>query len=214
MKILGQIISVQPLALIISLPNQLLGHVPITQISNHLTNLLEAMEEDEDLADHESDNEEKEPRSRVPDLFAIFHPGQYVRAVVTAIHASGSTDMTGVGKTRDHNVKASRRVELSLSPDKINNGVQRDDLKPNFVRLCQFSICIYVEISSRRYQQLSKASRIMDTFLILAYLTFLDSCRSKMQRRGPSITALNFMLADYSMFLFQNYQEMDVPAQS
>lgn len=139
MKVLGQIVSVQPLALIVSLPNQLLGHVPIIQISPTLTNILETMGEDEPPSDDDdaSGDEEENKMSRVPDLFNIFTPGQYVRAVVTAVHAAGSTDALGIEKTRDETVKASRRVELSLSPDKVNNGVLTGDLHAGFVsRLC------------------------------------------------------------------------------
>jgi rRNA biogenesis protein RRP5 len=138
MKILGQVISVQPLALVVSLPNQLLGHVPITQISAHLTHILETMDEDEDSSEAESDNEPKQQRA--PDLFEIFRPGQYVKAVVTAVHAAGSTNMPGIGRTRDETVKASRRVELSLSPDKVNDGVQKSDLRPGFVRTLSISL--------------------------------------------------------------------------
>ena len=144
MKIFGQVISVQPLALIVSLPNQLLGHVPITQISTHLTRILEAMEEDEELSEAEPDGEQK----RVPDLFEIFNPGQYVRAVVTAVHAAGSTNVTGIGRTRDETVKASRRVELSLSPDKVNDGVRKGDLRQGFVRaISTFLFKVYVYLS-------------------------------------------------------------------
>lgn len=134
MKILGQVMSVEPLALIVSLPNQLLAHVPITNISSQLTHLLESMDEDEpeDVSD-ESDNEEGPSSSRrVPELFEIFRPGQYVRAVVTAVHAAGSTDTTGFSRTRDESQKASRRVELSLFPEKVNEGVAKADLKPGF----------------------------------------------------------------------------------
>lgn len=132
MKIFGQIMSVQPLALVVSLPNQLFGHVPITQISTHLTHLLEVVDENEESSEAESDDEQKQ--KGIPDLFEIFRPGQYVRAVITAVHAAGSTNVTGIGRTRDETVKASRRVELSLSPDKVNDGVQKSDLRSGFVR--------------------------------------------------------------------------------
>jgi rRNA biogenesis protein RRP5 len=131
MKILGQIISIQPLALIVSLPNQLLGHVPLTQISTHLTHILESIDEDDELSDSRSDDEQK--HKRVPELSEIFHPGQYVRAVVTAVHSAGSIDAIGIGRTRDETAKASRRVELSLSPNEVNDGVQKGDLRPGFV---------------------------------------------------------------------------------
>ncbi|KAL1677463.1 hypothetical protein EV122DRAFT_214020 [Schizophyllum commune] len=125
-KILGQIISVQPLALIVSLPNQLLGHVPITNISTQLTAALEAMDVDE------SDDEDAPAQTAVPDLDDIFRPGQYVRAVVATVHAPGTTDLSGIGRSRDEIVRASRRVELSLVPGKVNAGVQKGDLKEGF----------------------------------------------------------------------------------
>ncbi|KAK0208872.1 hypothetical protein DFS33DRAFT_480538 [Desarmillaria ectypa] len=128
MKIFGQIMSIQPFALIVSLPNQLFGHVPITNVSSQLTSLLEKTEnEDED--DEESNSENG---VRVPSLFDIFREGQYVRAVVTALHAPGHTDIVGIGRTRDDAVRASKRVELSLYPEKVNAGVKKTDLVPGF----------------------------------------------------------------------------------
>ncbi|GJE87565.1 U3 snoRNP-associated protein Rrp5 [Phanerochaete sordida] len=134
MKILGQVMSVEPLALIVSLPNQLLAHVPITNVSSQLTQLLESMDEDEpeDDSDASDDEEGTSMRRRVPELHEIFRPGQYVRAVVTAVHAAGSTDTTGFSRTRDESHKASRRVELSLFPEKVNEGVAKADLKAGF----------------------------------------------------------------------------------
>ncbi|KAJ7225707.1 hypothetical protein GGX14DRAFT_640485 [Mycena pura] len=134
MKILGQIVSIEPLALIVSLPNQLFAHVPITHISSQLTRLLEStMDEDssQDEDDEDDDNSTSSP-SRVPGLSEIFCPGQYVRAVVTAVHAPGSTDVSGIGKSRDEVTRASRRVELSLLPERVNAGVHKSDLKAGF----------------------------------------------------------------------------------
>jgi rRNA biogenesis protein RRP5 len=131
MKILGQIVSIQPLALIVSLPNQLFAHVPITNISSQLTALLEEIEQEDE--ESEEDSDEGEPRkSPVPTLFEIFREGQYLRAVVSVVHAHGSTDISGVLKSRDEVVRASRRVELSLLPEKVNSGVQKSDLSAGF----------------------------------------------------------------------------------
>lgn len=133
MKLLGQIASIQPLALIISLPNQLMGHVPITQVTSQLTNRLESMHEQEEPSDTESvDDGESDSQTEVPDLFQLFHVGQYVRAIVTNVHASGSTDVSALGKLRDEAAKASRRIELSLVPKTVNSGVLKTDLKPGF----------------------------------------------------------------------------------
>ncbi|KAJ4485931.1 hypothetical protein J3R30DRAFT_3655234 [Lentinula aciculospora] len=134
MKIFGQIIAIQPLALIVSLPNQLLGHVPITNISSQYTSLLERMDvdEDEDAEESEAENDESESRSKVSELADLFHKGQYVRATVTSLHVPGSTDTTGLGKSRDETIRASRRVELSLNPERVNAGIHKSDLKAGY----------------------------------------------------------------------------------
>ncbi|KAF9040398.1 nucleic acid-binding protein [Hymenopellis radicata] len=127
MKIFGQIIAIQPLALVVSLPNQLFGHVPITNISAPLTALLEKAEAEDDEEDDTSiDN------SGVPDLFEIFHEGQYVRAIVTGVHAAGITDVTGIGRSRDESVRASKRIELSLDPQKVNADIKKSDIVQDF----------------------------------------------------------------------------------
>lgn len=128
MKIFGQIASIQSLALIISLPNQLFAHVPITNISSQLTELLEKVGDDSS-----EDSEDEDENAGFPDLSSVFSEGQYIRAVVTAVHSSGSTDQSGLSKSRDELVRASRRVELTLVPEHVNRGVSKTDLKPNFV---------------------------------------------------------------------------------
>ena len=162
MRVFGQIISVEPLALIVSLPNQLLAHVPVTNITSQLTKLLENMDEDVSMESEESDDDEAGPsrRAHVPELFEIFHPGQYVRSVVNAVHAAGSTDVLGLGKARDDSHKAIRRVELSLIPEKVNAGVVKADLKPGFVS------CIrtfnYETFTYHRRQTLSAAVKSVE----------------------------------------------------
>jgi len=136
MKIFGQIVNILPLALIVSLPNQLFGHVPITNISPQFTELLEHLDAEEVRSNYEEVEEENEDSSppHIPELTDIFNVGQYVRAVVSVVHAPGTTDVSGVGKSRDENIKASKRVELSLIPERVNTGVQKSDLKQGFVR--------------------------------------------------------------------------------
>ena len=137
MKILAQVISIEPLALIVSLPNQLYGHVPITQISSELTASLESVDmDDESRSDEEEDREEEdaEMKTRLPDLFELFRPGQYLRCVVVASHAAGTTKAgAGTGRAPGEVEKVSRRVELSLVPEQVNQGVLKTDLKPGFV---------------------------------------------------------------------------------
>lgn len=143
MKIFGQIVSILPLALIISLPNQLFAHIPITNISSQLTqNLERAEEEDEDsIMDDDDDKEdEKNVKDAIPELFEIFSVGQFVRAVVSAVHQPGASNTSGIDKSRDEITKASKRVELSLIPERVNAGVSKSDLKQGFVS-SQFAEC-------------------------------------------------------------------------
>jgi rRNA biogenesis protein RRP5 len=138
MKIFAQVVSIEPLALVVSLPNQLYGHVPITQISSEFTAALESMNEDdeprsgEEEVDEDADADAK--TSPLPDLFDLFRSGQYLRCVVVASHAAGTTKArVGTGRAMSEIEKASRRVELSLSPGQVNQGVLKTDLKPGFV---------------------------------------------------------------------------------
>ncbi|KAG8219657.1 hypothetical protein J3R82DRAFT_612 [Butyriboletus roseoflavus] len=129
MKVLGQVMSIQPLAIVVSLPNQLLAHVPITQITSQLT---ERLESTNDVEDGELDDDKSGSSTQVPDLTNLFYVGQYVRAVVISAHAPGTTDVAGLGRVRDDAIKASRRVELSLFPEKVNTGVRKVDLRAGY----------------------------------------------------------------------------------
>lgn len=138
MKILGQVIAILPLALIISLPNQLFAHVPITNISVQFTEFLENMDSQDFETNLEEDGEEEEdrqPKLRVPELSDMFKVGQYVRAVVSAVHPPGASDTSGIGRSRDETSRASKRVELCLIPERVNFGVQKSDLKSGFARI-------------------------------------------------------------------------------
>ena len=137
MKILCQIVSVEPLSLIVSLPNQLFGHVPITQVSSELTTLLEKIDESVDEEDEESEDEDgaSKRQHKIPDLADLFTPGQYLRAIVTSVNASGTTDNLGSGRPKNNSQRVSRRVELSVEPHKVNAGIVVRDLTPGFVSL-------------------------------------------------------------------------------
>ncbi|GAA5868775.1 hypothetical protein JCM3774_003888 [Rhodotorula dairenensis] len=137
-KVLCQVVQVRPLELIVSLPNQLLGHIPITNISTEFTARLEAAgedssdeEEDED-EEEDSDEEDEEKASKgLPGLPALFHPGQWVVAAVVSSKSSDSKVKLG-GRDGDETVRASRRIELSVEPEKVNEGIAKGDLKRGF----------------------------------------------------------------------------------
>lgn len=125
----------EPLSLIVSLPNQLFGHIPITQISSEFTALLEKVDESEDDEEEESEDVDgaSKPQRKIPDLADIFSPGQYLRAVVTEVRAPGTTDHLAVSRPKDDSQRVSRRVELSVEPLKVNGGIAAKDLTPGFV---------------------------------------------------------------------------------
>ncbi|GAA6018426.1 hypothetical protein JCM11491_006993 [Sporobolomyces phaffii] len=135
-KVFAQIVQVRPLELIVSLPNQLLAHVPITNLSSEFTQRLEAAgeesesesEQDEDSDEDSDDDDEPRAKSALPGLPSLFKAGQWISAVVTASKPADSKQKLG-GREGDENVRTSRRVELSLEPEKVNEGVAKGDLK-------------------------------------------------------------------------------------
>ena len=102
------------------------------------------MDVDSDNGDG-SDSGDEDKGMGVPELSDIFTPGQYVRTIVTTVHPLGVTaDSSGLGKSRDEMVRASRRVELSLVPEQVNTGLQKADLKSGFVSsLFSLPLCSY-----------------------------------------------------------------------
>lgn len=59
-------------------------------------------------------------------------------AVVVASKGTDSKAKLG-GREGDENVRASRRVELSLEPERVNEGIAKGDLKAGFVSPCLLS---------------------------------------------------------------------------
>ncbi|KAJ3741064.1 hypothetical protein EV360DRAFT_12670, partial [Lentinula raphanica] len=90
------------------------------------------VDEGEDVEESGDEGEGSASRSKIPELSELFHVGQYVRTTVTLLHVPGTTDVTGLGKSRDETLRASRRVELSLNPEQVNDGVQKSDLKAGY----------------------------------------------------------------------------------
>jgi rRNA biogenesis protein RRP5 len=108
--VLGQVMKITPRDITLALPNNLIGYVPLTAISDQLTKrverLLEADEQEEKEDEEEDDNFED------VDLKHLFQIGQFLRAYVTS---NGS----------DENKK---RIELSLDPHLVNKGLSKSDI--------------------------------------------------------------------------------------
>ncbi|QRV97232.1 rRNA biogenesis protein RRP5 [Ceratobasidium sp. AG-Ba] len=129
-KLFGTITSILPLALIVSLPNQLMGHVPIINISSQLTSRLESSPSRSSSPSSEEEEEEEE-ETDIPSLTQLFSPGQYVSCIVKQVRpATGSIDFGA--RPRDESEKAARKVELSIRPGDVNAGVGAGDLSVGF----------------------------------------------------------------------------------
>ncbi|SPO21291.1 related to RRP5 - processing of pre-ribosomal RNA [Ustilago trichophora] len=149
-RLLCSVLAIHPLAVVVSLPNQMLGHIPVTHISPQFTQRLQAaadasaedddededededesMEEDSDDEDEEdgaSKKQSKKDVKKVPELRDLFHVGQWLVASVVQVR---SGDVAKGRPTREGGEyeKESRRVELSLAPHLVNTGVSVSDL--------------------------------------------------------------------------------------
>lgn len=114
--VLGTVCAINALDIDIALPNNLIGHVPITAISDPLTERLEANMAADDEADESSDDNDDGI-----DLHSLFRIGQYVRAyVVSTIDESAPVK----GKPKRH-------IELALQPALANSGISTQDVVPN-----------------------------------------------------------------------------------
>nr|ODN95502.1 rRNA biogenesis protein RRP5 [Cryptococcus depauperatus CBS 7855] len=128
-RVLGRVHTIHPLHLILSLPNNLLAHVPITEISNTLTQLLTAEEAravEEEEEEQESDNEDA-----APDLAQLFVPGQYIPAKVLTLYPTASQSFVSQYPSTE-TIRLAARVELTLIPEKVNSEVSKKDLETGY----------------------------------------------------------------------------------
>jgi rRNA biogenesis protein RRP5 len=147
MRILGQVIEIHPLHGVVSLPNQMLGHIPLPQVTHQLTERIEKLPDEEDSSDEEEVPEEEEGSSevaakRIPELRDIFRIGQYVQSIVTAVHAAGATaPNSDLGKPKNETDRGSRRIVLSTVPNEVNREVSGKDLVAGYVGAARSPAC-------------------------------------------------------------------------
>ena len=107
--VLGQVSQINHHDIALSLPNNLTGYVPITSISDKITQKIEAIAgAEEDEVDDEQDDMED------IDLKNLFSIGQYLRAYV--VSTGDDSGPTTPGKLK-------RRIELSLRPQQSNQSL-------------------------------------------------------------------------------------------
>lgn len=112
--VLGQIIDISHQDLTLALPNNLVGYVPLTAISDKLNERLEMLLKDDE--EKEGDTEEDEEFEDV-DLKDMFYLGQYLRACVTSLTDDGA--------------RARKRLELSIEPKLVNKGLSKRRMPVN-----------------------------------------------------------------------------------
>lgn len=125
-KLAGMIIQVRPLELIVSLPSQLVGHVPITEISSYYTRKLEELAEEEHQSQDSNDRNTDEAENSLKGLNEMFSVGQWIRCSVlkTTDHPRPKVRVTPL-------VQSAMRVTLTLDPSHINSGIDKSDLQAN-----------------------------------------------------------------------------------
>ncbi|WFD18124.1 rRNA biogenesis protein rrp5 [Malassezia caprae] len=128
-KMLCSVLAVHPLAIVVSMCDQLLGHVPVTSVSRQLTERLQAALDDEDEASEDMDDEEDAP----PELHEIFTVGQWVRASVESVGAPGTQRQWGLGREGGEYERESQRVQLTLEPHVVNEGISASDLSEGYM---------------------------------------------------------------------------------
>lgn len=112
--VLGQVCEINDLEIALALPNNLVGHIPITSISDPLTKRIEAAAASDDTDGDSSPDDDV-------DLKSLFEIGQYLRAHVDSTMEEG-TARPG---------KAKRRIELSIRPGDANTGLSKQELVAN-----------------------------------------------------------------------------------
>ncbi|KAF2189023.1 rRNA biogenesis protein-like protein RRP5 [Zopfia rhizophila CBS 207.26] len=117
--VLGQVSDITSRDIVLALPNNLSGFVPLTAISDKLTTRIEKLVQEEERSDVDSSISED---FEDIDLKEMFFVGQYLRAYVTS-----STD----GGLKDGVTKSRKRIELSIDPKVVNRGISKSNLAVN-----------------------------------------------------------------------------------
>lgn len=114
--VLGIVKQINKMELVLALPDNLVGFIPITNISSQLITLLEKYDDQNESSDDDSDDENdksiaKSTSIEFPDLSQRFTIGQYLRAKVIA----------------NQNEKQKKRFELSIEPEQVNSSMDQND---------------------------------------------------------------------------------------
>lgn len=110
--VLGQIIDASHQDIVLALPNNLVGYVPLTAVSDKLNERLEKLLKEEEVTAEDEDESFEDVH-----LEDMFTAGQYLRACVTA--------------TTDDSARGRKRLELSIDPKLVNKGLSKRKMPAN-----------------------------------------------------------------------------------
>ena len=136
MIILGCVTQINSTDITVALPNNLVGFVPITSISEQLTKKIETLLEGEE-SDNEGDGKAEEGQlsaacKKIDDdltnLNNYFSIGQYIRACVVSNGEDVPQHSGRRNSTSTEHTKYKKRIELSLQPSMANAGVTVKEL--------------------------------------------------------------------------------------
>lgn len=111
----GCITKIKDLELIVALPSQIIGVVPITEISEQVSAAVERIAGDNDNDEDEEDEGEEE--QGLPSLYKLFRVGQFVQCRVVRVQMADPSDK----RTKTH-------VELTMRPEAVNRDVAKVDV--------------------------------------------------------------------------------------
>lgn len=112
-KVLGQISQINRYDIALALPNNLTGYIPMTSISDDVTEALQKLVTEDGADDNAEDVKQI-------DLNSYFSVGQYLQAYVMS-----TQDEEVVGR------KSKRHIELSINPSQVNKGLKKADIVVN-----------------------------------------------------------------------------------
>ena len=161
------IAEINDLDLLISLPNQLTGHVSITELSDAITDTVEKLTMQDDT-DHDHDDDDIVTVSAensgdenddsdiddndtvaapvdagvLPSLHDMFMVGQPLVCGVLSVEDATTTSATTTAATTA-TATARKRVELSCRPGRINKGVTGDGIVSGMVSVIVICCCLF-----------------------------------------------------------------------
>ena len=108
--VLGQVSQINRSDIALTLPNNLTGYIPLTSISDKITEDIEKTPEEENAEDERDEG-------RPPDLDEYFSVGRYLRAYVVSTQQEAAAGVLG-----------KKHIQLSVHPRQANLGLKKSDL--------------------------------------------------------------------------------------